>query len=84
MITPDMKCPEDLPEVIFSAFKAYVFERRPVGHFVTACLENNFGDAVCRADASNYKALRRIAQFIHCDMPRDCHGSREKVQEWLA
>ena len=84
MITRLMPCPEDLPLVVFEAFKGHALDRRGVGNFVTACLENNCGNAVCGADADNYLALRRIAQFMHCDLPSDCHGSREKVQAWLA
>ncbi len=83
MIEQDMKCPEGLPTVVFVAFKAHVFERRQVGGFVTACLENDFGAAACKADGGNYPALRQIAQFIHNDLPTDCHGSREKVTAWL-
>lgn len=69
--------------MVFEAFKGHVLDRRPVGGFVTACLENDFGNAACKADHINYPALRRIAQFIHNDLPHDCHGSREAVEAWL-
>ena len=73
-----------MPEPVFRAFKTHVLDRRSAGSFVTACLENDFGQAACRADHTNYPALRRIAQFIHNDLPGNCHGSRAAVAAWLA
>lgn len=56
----------------------------PTGSFVRACLENNFTEAACRADASNVLCLDEIAKYIHNELPSRCHGSREIVAAWIA
>jgi hypothetical protein len=72
-----------LPETLREGMRRYIERRQPCGGFLTACLENNFADAVCLADADNALRLRDIARWIHNFAPRGCHGSREKVRTWL-
>lgn len=83
MMRRDDKRPDDIPVAVFEALKTHVFERGEVGHFMTAVLENDFTTAVCRADAEHYPALRAIAQFVYCELPRSSWGSHAKVTMWL-
>jgi hypothetical protein len=62
---------------------AYVRKEHPVGHFLTACLAHDLFEAVGRADESSMVHLRGIVQYIYCRVPGDCHGSYERIKEWL-
>ncbi len=61
----------------------YTLLRQPVGHFLTACLENNFIDAVCKADNESNQVLPLIARFIYNEMPGRSWGNRSMVSAWL-
>ena len=73
-----------IPAELLESLARYVDHGIPTGQFLRACLENDFLNAVCRADESNRPHLRAIAQFIHNELPSDCHGSPEAVRAWLA
>ena len=49
-----------------------------------AVLENNLTEALGRADDRNQRAIKEIVSFIYNCLPRNCWGSREKVEKWLA
>lgn len=68
---------------IIQSLERYVKYGVPTGDFLRACLENNFMEAIGRADEENYATLAEIAMYIHWDIPARCHGSREKVNAWL-
>jgi hypothetical protein len=71
-----------IPSSIKSAIDAHAELGHRCGDFVQAVLENNFREAVVRADRESYKALREIAQYVYCSLPSDSHGSQEKVKYW--
>ena len=53
------------------------------GDFLTACIENNFTEAVVRANGEHYLKLREIAWFLHSNgVPRSCWGSHKKRLAW--
>ena len=62
---------------------AYVRKEHPLGHFLTACLAHDLFEAVNRADPTSMENLKSIVQYIYCQLPGTCHGSRERVMDWL-
>lgn len=79
----DEDCASLLPDNAREGLEAYVTEGIPTGDFLRACLENNFVEAVGRADIFNQRALPEIACFIYQCLPQVCWGSPEKVKRWL-
>lgn len=71
-------------EDIKEAIDRYAKERRPVGDFLTAVLANDLMEATGRADADNRKDLFEICSYVYNHIPTRCHGSRQRVKEWLA
>ena len=55
---------------------------RPVGHFLTAILENDLYMAVGRADEENQEALADYVKWLYHYAPMTCWGSRENVKNW--
>lgn len=55
----------------------------PPGSFVQAVLENNLMESFGRADMGNRMALFEICEYVYNDIPSACHGSREKVKDWI-
>lgn len=72
-----------IPERIKRALDLYATEHRPTGGFCRSVLENDLLDGVCHADEESFAALREIVRYVHCDLPSECHGSREAVMAWL-
>lgn len=73
-----------VPSHTMAALNRYLVHGLPPGHFLTACLENNFIEAVCRADAENIEALAAIAAYIYHEIPSAAWGSPDRVRTWLA
>lgn len=73
-----------VPEHLQSGLLAYLTERRPVGRFLTAVLENNLLEAVQRADPASDAALRNIVNFLSWHAPALAWGSVDHVAAWLA
>lgn len=72
-----------IPVYTKEAIDLYVSDGIPTGSFVYAVLTNNLFDAVARADSTNIMFLREICQYIYNDIPSNCWGSQEKVNNWL-
>ena len=72
-----------IPDHMVEPIEAYVQYGRPVGGFLTALLSNDLTGSVARADDTNRQALPAYAMLMHCRLPSQCHGSREKVDAWL-
>jgi hypothetical protein len=62
--------------------KLYVERGILPGDFLIALLSNDLLEAYRRADDNNTAAMRDWASFLHNQLPRGCHGSREAVQAW--
>ena len=70
-------------EDIRESLDAYVHQRRPLGGFLQAVIENNFMEAVGRADSRNVEQLVSIASYVYQNMPSMCHGSPARYAAWL-
>lgn len=61
----------------------YVNDHILPGSFLTAVLENNLFEAVCRADRDNFMDLRSIVIYVDDNVPCKARGSRVAVREWV-
>lgn len=75
---------DQVPPHMRDPIRAYVEERRPVGHFLTALLSNDLTNAVLRADDENRSALVDWVGFLYEYAPSNCWGSPAAVRAWLA
>ena len=73
---------DTIPPKIRKALDRWANEGTPVGHFVTAVLENNLSDAVARADEDSLAALHSIVGYVYNELPSPCWGSPEKTKAW--
>lgn len=64
------------------ALTEYVTQGQPVGHFLTAVLENNLKEAFAHADDANSAALKEIVMWIYNVAPGNCQGSPGRVNDW--
>lgn len=55
----------------------------PTGSFLRAVLSNDLTEAVCRADDENRRDLLEIVKYVYNEMPSMCHGSSERVSQWV-
>lgn len=53
------------------------------GSFCQAVLENNLMEAFGRADKENRETLFWICDYVYNELPYGCHGSPEKVAQWI-
>lgn len=72
-----------VPPETLSSLKRYIEQGVEIGGFLRAVLENDLFGAVNRADFANGIALLNIVRFIFNTLPYQCHGSHEKVEDWL-
>lgn len=72
-----------MPERFAEALVRYCGERQPCGHFLMAVLKNDLREAFSRADHEALQALPSILGWLYNEAPGGCHGSPEKVKEWL-
>ena len=70
-------------EDIRESLDAYVQQRRPLGGFLQAVIENDLTEAVGRADSVNIRQLALIVGYVYWEMPSTCHGSPEHYAAWL-
>lgn len=50
--------------------------------FLYAVLSNNLAKSFDKADSANLDALQGWTRLLHNDLPHNCYGSPEKVDEW--
>ena len=72
-----------IPTHMMVGLERYVEEHCPVGHFLTAVLENNLKEAVNRADDYNLNNLPVYVHYLYNEVDARCWGSPEKVKKWL-
>jgi len=73
----------DLPDYMRDGVIEYIEHGRVPGDFLMGVFENNFTEAVARADMINSSLLVVWAAFLHTYAPSGCWGSREKVRAWV-
>jgi hypothetical protein len=73
-----------IPTLLKESFDRYVEYGIPTGDFLKSVLENDLMGAFGRADILNRVILFDICVYVYNELPRECHGSREAVKNWLA
>ena len=68
--------------IIWERLVEYAQTGREVGGFLTSVLENNFKEAVARADRDNLLHIRAIMLFIANELPAQCQGSKDRMRWW--
>ena len=73
-----------IPEYMHDGVIRFVMQgRAPDTHsFLYAALSNNLIKAFAKADEANLVALQGWTRLLHNDLPHNCYGSSEKVDEW--
>ena len=72
-----------LPANLRESMRLYVEQHVRPGDCLTAIMSNDLMGAVLRMPANTLRDLPEIVRWIHWHAPHDCHGSREKVREWI-
>lgn len=72
-----------IPQRIIDSLTRYADDHIPTGDFLRAVLENNLIEAVGRADDDNKRILPEIVEYCYNEMPSNCWGSKEDVEDWL-
>ena len=70
-----------MKDSILKALTLHVENGAPCGDFVTAVLANDLS-AVAKADDQNLADIVEIFQYVHNELPANCHGSPEMVSMW--
>lgn len=71
-----------IPDYMQTGLAAYIMDGSPVGHFLTAVLENNLAAAVHRGDEINQERLHLYIKFLHNHAPNGCWGREGVMQYW--
>jgi len=80
MLTSDYS---QIPVATMQGLSRYAEVHQPTGGFLQAVLANDLAGAFARADDDNRAVLWEIVSYCHWQIPADCWGSAEKVQNWL-
>jgi hypothetical protein len=73
-----------IPERMMVSIQNYIHKGQPVGEFLqTVICHADLFDAVSRADDVNKKNLPAYCVYFHCEVPGECHGSREIYEAWI-
>lgn len=73
-----------IPEHMHEGLKDYIEYGYQPGGFLTSMLSRDIFDAVWRADRQNEGAIADWVKFLEWYVPHECHGSEEKVRDWIA
>lgn len=71
-----------LPEQCRRPMELYLELGVRPGSFLHACLTNVLSEAL--AQASSESDLRMVVRWLRWQAPAQCHGSTERVREWIA
>lgn len=72
-----------IPEHMKDTVLNYVMDGTPMGSFGTALFSNNLMETFACADSENFQAVGEYVNFIYNHAPMGCHGSLEKVNNWI-
>jgi len=73
-----------IPQTTLRSLNLYVNEGITPGGFLYSILTNDLFGAIGKADTANGKAIRDICLYIYNELPGDCWGSRDIVNQYLA
>ena len=71
-----------IPEATRGALYNHIVHRYKCGSALTALLRGST-DCIVMADQHMYPAMPAILRLLHNYAPSDCHGTGERVQNWL-
>ncbi|WP_162947037.1 hypothetical protein [Ruegeria sp. EL01] len=72
-----------LPAHMQDGFRLYIEKGIPMGSFGRAFLSNDLMGAFNRADETNRASMFDLCVWLHNRAPIGCHGSPERVDEWI-
>lgn len=72
----------DIPDYMQNSLVEYIMTGRPVGHFLSAVLENQLKEAVNRADDLNQSKLVNYMKFLWNHAPNGCYGYEGVMKYW--
>lgn len=71
-----------LPRHLRGGVREYIEHGHPPGHFLTAVIKNDLGNACSHADETCRVALFGIVSFFYNEAPSQCWGSPDRMQAW--
>lgn len=74
---------DSLPDHLRDGMRLYIENGIQPGGFLTAFLSNDLMGATGRADENSRAGFFQIAAFLYNDAPQGCHGSPNRVRDWL-
>lgn len=72
------------PENMRGGLKRYIENGILPGNALTAVLENDLKRTIAHADETTMANLRSLVQWIYCEAPGTCWGSKDNVRAWIA
>lgn len=66
-----------------NGYRRYVMDGIPPGDFMYNLLADNLYETVFRADPINKQLLEDHARFIYNELPSQCWGDEETVNNWI-
>lgn len=79
----DKFCYKDIPDHMMESITFYISHGRPLGGFLEAVFANDLFKAVSKADDVNLEILPIYVCYIYNELPGDCHGNYEIVEDWI-
>lgn len=73
----------NVPSHTQGALERYIVHGIEPGGFLTAVLCNDLMGAMSRADIDNKRAIHDICSWIYNEAPSSCHGSYEKMENYI-
>jgi hypothetical protein len=74
---------DELPAHMRSGARDYIEKGVHPGAFLAAIIQNNFVDAVGKADSVNIKHLAEWGHWLLWEIPSAAWGSKEKMSFWI-
>jgi len=83
MLVDYEKYEDKIPPRTLKTLRNYIENGIPTGGFLYNVLLNNLMMSYGKADIENLAALGHIIMFLHNEAPWDCHGSKDRIEEWI-
>ncbi len=71
-----------LPDHLRGGVREYIEHGHLPGHFLTAVIKNDLGNACNHADETNRLRLFDIVSFFYNEAPSDCWGTPSLMEAW--
>lgn len=72
-----------IPDNMMISMREYIDNGRPMGGFLTSLFANDLYKTISKADGENIKIIKDYVLWMIWESPQGCHGSYEKVEEWI-